>query len=485
MMDKLRAVLTRKLPSGSFARNVLTLMTGTTFAQIITIIAAPVLTRLYTPEDFGIFALYTSILSILAVISCLRYEQAIVLPEKEEAAANLLVICVLICSGMAVMILLLVSLFHTRIADILGAPELAHWLWLMPLSLLAIGLFQALNYWSTRRRQFKRLAVRQITRSTATFVSQIGIGTIYPSVSAGGLIGGDLIGQFFATGRLAWEIGKEEGRKILHTLQWNSAKQVFLRFKIFPLYSSWASLLNTVSAMLPALLLGFFFTPTVVGFFSLANRVLAMPIGVIGSSLAQVFFPEATASYRHGTLNQITLKMFKQLVSLGTVPILLLTIVAPDLFNILFGHSWIVAGKYVRWLSLWIFFQFISSPISTVYVVLEKQKDFLLFNILLLVTRIIALVIGGINNDAMLSIILFGTSGFVMYLFFTIRILTLAGIRQVEFCSIIGFEIFKSLPYALVPIALLYLFDNVFLYVLSAILAGLVFLIRISYTSIN
>lgn len=482
MIDKLRTALASKLPPGSFIRNVVTLMTGTTFAQALMILVAPILTRLYSPEDFGVYALYTSILGIIAVVACWRYELAIVLPEKDEDAANLLVLSICICFGMAVLSLVLVALFRNPVANLLGAPKLAPWLWFMPLSLIAAGLFQVFNYWSTRRKQFRRLAARTITQSTVTATAQIGTGALYPVASAGGLIGGSIVGQLTATGRLAWQIGRDEGIYIQKAIQRKRLKYMFFRYKEFPLYSSWAILINTISAMLPALLLGYFFTPVIVGFFALGHRVLAMPMGVIGSSLAQVFFPEATKSHRQGSLAQITLKLFKQLVSLGMVPIILLTIVAPDLFAIVFGSRWIVAGEYVRWLSLWIFFQFISSPISTVYMVLEKQKEFLVFNIILLITRTIALVVGGFYDDATLSIILFGVSGFLMYLYFTVNILRLAGVQQIKVWSTIGSEVIKSIPYALVPISIIYIYDSPLLFTLSAIIAGIVFLIQTTYT---
>lgn len=181
-MDKFKNWLNHKLPPGSFIRNVATLMTGTTFAQALLIIIAPILTRLYTPDDFGVFALYTSILGILSVIACLRYELAIVLPEKDEDAANLLVLCLLICSVISLMALVLVALFRDSFALLLSAPKISFWLWFLPASLFLTGTFQALNYWSTRRKQFKRLAIRQITQNSVTAVTQIASGA---SLNAG------------------------------------------------------------------------------------------------------------------------------------------------------------------------------------------------------------------------------------------------------------------------------------------------------------
>lgn len=484
-MDKIGQFINKRLPAGSFGRNVITLMTGTTFAQALLILVAPVLTRLYSPGDFGIYTLYASVLGVLAVVACCRYELAIVLPEKDEDAANVLVISILICCVLTVVTLLLVVTFRIQLADVLGAPELATWLWFMPLSLIATGLFQAFNYWSTRRKQFRRLAERQVIQSTVTAATQIGTGTLYPVVGAGGLISGSIIGQVVATGRLAWQIFKEDGNIILKAIQKHQILCMFYKYKEFPLYSTWAILLNTLSSMLPALLLGYFFNPIVVGFYALGQRVLSMPMTLIGSSLAQVFYPEASENSRSGSLDQITLKLFKRLVSIGLVPVVLLSIVAPDLFGIVFGDEWFIAGEYVRWLSLWIFFQFISSPISTVYMVLEKQREFLFFNFFLLLTRLTALIIGGFLNDAFLAIIFLGVSGFVMYLLLAINILHIVGIPQNAVWALIGVESLKSIPYALVPIVTITLIDNSVLFVSSAIIAGVVFVIQTALNKQN
>ena len=456
-------------------------MTGTTFAQALMILVAPILTRLYSPEDFGVYALYTSILGIIAVVACWRYELAIVLPEKDEDAANLLVLSICICFGMAVLTLILVAVVRNPVANLLGAPELAPWLWFMPLSLLAAGLFQAFNYWSTRRKQFRRLAARTITQSTVTATAQIGTGVLYPAASAGGLIGGSIVGQLTATGRLAWQIGRDEGQQIRNAINKFSIKQMLIRYKDFPIYSSWSGLLNSASTMLPALLLGYFFTPAVVGFYALGHRVLAMPMGVVGGSIAQVFFPRATEARRTGDLDRLSLEMFKRLLAIGFVPILLITIVAPDLFALIFGARWWVAGEYVRWMSVWLLFVFISSPLSTMYAVMERQREGLIVNIVMFSSRLIVLVVGGIKGDALFTIAIFGITGAVLWVFNCIYIQHLAGVPPIKLVKVIIQQVVYGLPYAALPI-LVYLGTlNSLAFVLSAIGAGIIFLIVQAY----
>lgn len=478
MIDKLRTAMASKLPPGSFARNVVTLITGTTFAQALMILVAPILTRLYSPEDYGIYALYTSILSILAVISCWRYELAIVLPEKDEDAANLLVLSICICFGMAILTLILVALFRNPIASLFGAPKLAPWLWFMPISLIAAGLFQAFNYWSTRHKQFKRLAIRQITQSAVTAGTQLGAGfVLHPG--PGGLISGSILGQLVATGRLAWQVGKEEGGQIVTWTNKHHIQKMFVLHKKFPLFDLWSGLLNTVSAMLPVLLLGYFFNPAVVGFYALGQRILSIPMGVVGSSLAQVFYPRANNAVRDGDLAQIVMRAFSELIKISLVPIVLLIIIAPQLFSFFFGSQWLMAGEYVKWLGIWFLFAFISSPLSTIFVVLNRQGNLLIFNIVLFSTRICLLVWAGWLYDDLLAIKLLGFSGGVIYLILCIWVLKLSGNKIDQVIKQVLISFFSAIPYIILPLIFVRISTSE-VTLLVALLCGLAYILRLT-----
>jgi O-antigen/teichoic acid export membrane protein len=480
MKNKSLEYLSSKLPTGDFARNVVTLMTGTTFAQALIILASPILTRLYGPGDYGIAALYTSILAILTVVACWCYQFAIVLPENDEDAANLLALSVLICFGMAALTLVLAALFRIPIAKLLSAPKLAPWLWLMPLSLLEAGLFQTLNYWSTRRKQFARLAARTITQSAVSVSTQVVAGfALHPGM--GGLISGTIIGTLTATGQLAMQIFRDEGNILKSYINRADIKRMSIRYREFPIYSSWGVLLNSASYMLPVLLMGYFFSPAVVGYYALGNSVMSMPMNVVGGSIAQVFFPRATEARRSGTLDHLTLEMFQRLLSIGFVPILLITIVAPNLFAIIFGARWLIAGEYVRWISLLLLFAFISSPLSGVYNVMERQRDFLIFNVVLFSTRILVIIIGGIEGNALFTIALFGITGAILYIFLCIYILHLAAVPMWKTLTAIMNQLIQGVPYALLPVLVWYGSKNSLAFVLAGIAAGLIFLLVKAY----
>ncbi len=148
-----------KTSPSSFASDVLKLVGGTTFAQALAILAVPVLTRIYAPEAFGVAALSTAITGIVAVISGLRYELAIMLPEKDEDAANVLGLSLLIVAGMSALMGLVVWLGQEWLVRLLNAPGLAPYLWLAQIAVFLSGTFLALNGWNSRTKRFGRLSI--------------------------------------------------------------------------------------------------------------------------------------------------------------------------------------------------------------------------------------------------------------------------------------------------------------------------------------
>ncbi|MCQ6264727.1 oligosaccharide flippase family protein [Fictibacillus sp. WQ 8-8] len=475
-MNKLRIWLDRKIPSGGFLRSVVTLMTGTTFAQLLLVIIAPILTRLYEPEYFGTFTMFSSILAIMAIISCLRYELAIVLPKSEEDAANLLALSFLICSVVSIFSFVLIVFFRGPISVLLGAPELKYLLWFIPISILTLGFFQALNYWNIRGKRFNRLAIRQITQSGVTASTQVSYGTII-NAQAGGLIGGQFAGQIAATGWLLWQTWKENGKQILSYLSTRNIRKNIVEYRNFPIYSLWSGLLNTASVMIPPLVLGYFFTPAVVGFYALGQRTINLPMSIVGDAVAQVFFPYATEANRNGNLDSVTLDVFKNLLSIALVPISLISLVAPELFSFVFGENWYEAGQYVRWMSIWLIFVFISSPLSNLYLVMERQRLGLFIDILLFSSRLAVLIIGGIFGDPLFTIALFAVVSAVLWMTNCTLILFLAGLSLYKVLRELVLEILKALPYTGLTFFILFSYDNSFILIMSAILSGIIFIL--------
>jgi hypothetical protein len=171
-LGRLRA----RFPQGGFGRNVLVLFTGPTIAQAISVLASPILTRLYSPAEYGTYAFILAISNVVIGIVACRYELAIILPKHDEDAFNLLALAVIITCETSVLALVAVVLFGHQIAHLLNAPEAASWLYAVPGMLLALGIYNVFNYWNNRRKNFKRLATKSNHPELALSHSQCGNG---------------------------------------------------------------------------------------------------------------------------------------------------------------------------------------------------------------------------------------------------------------------------------------------------------------------
>lgn len=416
----------------SFAGDVLKLVGGTTLAQALVVLVMPVLSRLYPPDAFGTAAVFASITALMSGVACLRYEQAIMLPERDEDAANLLAVSLWLASISGGFSAALVMFVREPIIRLLNAPGLMPHLWLVPLTVMASGWFLALNYWNSRTRHFWRLSIARVFQSVATSGAQLGMGAV-GEANAGGLIGAGVLGSAVVTVVLGGQIWRDDRRLFRGNVRLGCMFAGLRRYRKFPLLDMWGTLLNGVSWQLPALMLSVFFSQTVVGYYALANRLIQLPMALIGGALAQVFFQRASEAHAKQTdLATVVEKVFQRLVALGLLPALLMTIAGRELFIVVFGRSWAEAGIYTQILGLWMFFWFISSPLSTLYVVLERQELGLILHVAILITRIFALAIGGLLDNVYLALGLFAGSGVLVYAGLTTWNMVLAG---VSLCS--------------------------------------------------
>jgi O-antigen/teichoic acid export membrane protein len=186
------------------------------------------------------------------------------------------------------------------------------------------------------------------------------------------------------------------------------------------------------SWQLPLFTLNAFFAPSIAGYYAFGFRILQMPMSLLGTAIGQVFYQRATIAQQQGTLSNLVEDTYKRLTVLGLFPMLVLSIIGRDLFSLVFGASWAEAGTYVQILSPWAFFWFISSPLSTVFNVVQCQEDLLKWNIQNFLWRFFALIIGGLVGIPRVSVALFSFVGIVLYSYSTFRILHISGISFYE-----------------------------------------------------
>src|SRR5262245_1125845 len=199
----------RRSKSGGFGSDVLRLVTGTVLAQGITLLFSPLMTRLYAPAVFGVWAVFLSITTIIGVVANLRYEVTIMLPESEEEGASQLgasVLAVVVVSGV---IFAVVLAARNGIVSMLKAPEIGPWLWLIPVAVLVNGVYQAFTYWSTRSRRFTNLSAGRVAGSATSSAFQLGLG-YSGSANTGALIVSSLAGTGVSLTMLGVRMAKDD-----------------------------------------------------------------------------------------------------------------------------------------------------------------------------------------------------------------------------------------------------------------------------------
>jgi O-antigen/teichoic acid export membrane protein len=358
-IQKLRS----KLFTTDFASNV-GLLTGATVAgRAILVLATPLLTRLYSPEDFDLLAVYMSLLSILTVIAAFRFDIAVPIPKIDDDSFSLLALALLISSLFSLLLCLIIVIFPAAIATTLGRQNISEFLWMVPAGVFFGASYQALQYWASRKRRYRLVAYTRISRAAGGAGAQLGLGAA--GFTSLGLVFGHFIYTAIGTFTLILHVWKKD-HNLLHGLSCSSMLQQFRAYWRFPVYSVPEALFNSAGTQLPVLIIAANSKVAEAGFLLIAMQVMTTPLALIGRSVGQVFLTEAAERHRVGSLSQFTLEMAWKLFKYSALPLCIVGVSAPFVFPLIFGEAWVRAGTIVMWMTPWVILQFVSSPISTV-----------------------------------------------------------------------------------------------------------------------
>lgn len=355
-----------------FSRNVLTLMVGTSVAQAIPIVITPILTRIYSPEDFGLFALYFSIVTIISAVINGRYDLAIILQDDERDALNIVILCLLICSSISTIALILVYFFNEEITKIINNKEISIWLYFIPVSVFLSGIYQIFSAWYNREKKYKILSGIKVVLSAATASFNLILGWIMIGII--GLVVGNIFGLFFSVVIfiIAFYI-KDMSRLI----KYFSLKEVFMlakKYKNFPIYDFPAALLNITAHHSVHIFFNIFFGATVAGYYFLIQRVLSAPIILIASAMQDVFKEKISKVHNAGgDTRKLYVEMLKKLIIMSIVPVVCIFFFVDWLVVIFFGESWAIVALYIKILLPAFFLRFISFPLSFIFYIAGKQ----------------------------------------------------------------------------------------------------------------
>lgn len=365
---------------GSLLKPVMTLMAGSVAAKLIGLAAIPVITRIYSPEQMGLLSAFVAVVAILSPLATLRYVMALPVPKTQNAAINLLLLNLLILGFTTALMALMAWIWGDRILSAISFSQLSPFLPFIVLGFFFTGLYEVANLWGTRARSYRLLAISQTWQALVGNFVKIASGLI--SAQALGLVLGQLVQQIFGIFPLM-KICYSDIRGSTGSINFPRMRKLAGCFSDMPGYRLPSHILLMLAMQGPLLLTAKIYGMANAGQLGLALTALALPLALIGGAAGNAYFAEISALGRRQSqkILGITTDLTKKLLYLSLPPALMLLLLGPWMFSVVFGENWQMAGEYARVLSVYLVFQFISSPLGNVLTLYRRQDLLLKMNL--------------------------------------------------------------------------------------------------------
>ena len=414
----------------SFVRNVTVLTSATVATQAITMAFSPLITRLYSPEAFGIQGVFVSIMAIMGTIASMSYPIAIILPKSDSDALGLAHLSIYLGIVTSILVTIILFFFGFDILALLNAENISYLMYLIPLAMFISVVGDTVSQWLIRKKAFFLSARVSVWSALLINPIKTGLGLIHPTATVliiTNMLGGLLTTALLMLGLRKSRINNQTERHIsspkLST--WALAK----RYSDFPFLRTPQGLLNAVSQSLPVMMLATYFSPANVGFYSIASTVLVLPTVLIGSAVMQVFYPRINeAIQRREDAKALIIKGTIGLGISGILPFAAVIIAGPSLFEFIFGSGWSTAGVYAQWLAPWLFFQYINKPAVSAIPSLQLQGGLLIYELFSTASKFLALYLGyAVFESDIAAIALFSTFGVLAYVWLILWVIFHSG----------------------------------------------------------
>jgi O-antigen/teichoic acid export membrane protein len=359
---------------------VLTLALGTGISQAIPLLFSPLLTRLYSPREFGSFALYFSIITILSSFSTGKYEQALAISKNKSEANQVLSLCFFISFLFSVLVLLLLLILNHFKFNFFEISVLEEGVFLIPFGLLFSSWFQSLNYYLNKDGLYKEISISKIFRSGFYILFAILLTQLEKNYS---LVIAEVAAYIIVVIFLLFTIRKSN----YQFKSFSNMSQVALQYIGFPKFSILSGFIEKISSQSPT----FFFNNVLknseaLGAFGFTYRIVAAPVDLISKSIGDVFRKNASDEYlQTGQAKSVFSANLKRLIVLSTITFVPAFFMVEDFFVLLFGKTWSTAGYYAKLMIPLFALQLIVSPLSTMFFIAQKQRYDLLLQIFLFI----------------------------------------------------------------------------------------------------
>ncbi|MCZ4409788.1 oligosaccharide flippase family protein [Cryomorphaceae bacterium 1068] len=363
-----------KYSSNPFVRNVAVMFSGNGLALIIPFIIAPFISRIYTPEDFGAFELFVRIMGLIAIVGSLRLEFAILLPKDRNEVLALVKLCLRILVIVTLVSTALILPFRNQIGVFVNSTELPDLLWLLPIGVLSLGGFNIMNQYLIKSQSFKEAAIEKIVSASSNNLSKFILGLSIPNSFS--LVVGQIVGSvlpLFAVLRLKRmrEMLAEAYRLPI------SGKVLIKKYKDFPLINTFHAFFHEGQHTVLLFLISGYYGEIALGLFGFAFRYLRVPLIIFGTSIGQVLNEKWSRDLNENrSIKGSVIRIVLFLGGTAFIPFTILFFYGEPIFTFVFGSDWTQAGVYAEILAPWLFINFMSSPISSIPILVQRQPDF-------------------------------------------------------------------------------------------------------------
>lgn len=359
------------LKGSDLIRNISILVSGTTIAQLIPILLQPLLRRYFSPEEFGAYAVYLSLIGILIVIASMKYELAIILPEKDKTAVNILALAVLINLAFSSILMLIIVLFRRPVSNLINLPtQYSIYLYFVPFGVFLYSMYQSINYWLIRKKLFFNISLNKFIRRGSEGSSQVML--MFSKVSAG-LVIGDVIGHFVnCISGITQALRNDVNLMHVGIIK---LKYVFMKYFEYPKYNVIPSFMSACSYLLPVIFINKYFSSEYTGYFDLSKLMLSIPLALIATSISNVLLQRVSEKYRNReSFIKELLPVISIVAVIGIAEIFVITFFAVDLFELFFGDLWGFSGRISKILVWSYAFSFLVASFSSIFISMNKIK---------------------------------------------------------------------------------------------------------------
>ncbi len=400
--------LKKKFLMSSYGKSLVVLTGGTFIAQLVPVIFYPIISRLYLPEQVGSAAVFAQIAAILAIVMGGGYMYAVFVAKSERKAVSLVFLTVFLSLIVLFILLVLFGLFRKQIADLFNEPLLKTLFFIPPIVAFFITIYQCYNEWCVRNKIYKQLSFNKLVNSSSMSLSEAFFGLVNPVLQGNGKVLGELLGRGISAISCVISVVRRDKATFRENFNIKEIIDCISQYKRFPYYIMTGKLINSISCAIPIFFIGIIFSKEELGWFAMANTIIAIPVSVITIATSDAFRQRANEDFvTTGSCRSILIKTIKPLAVISVVGFSVLFVISPSFFKFLLGADWEMAGHIIRYLVPMVCISFVTEVVRPIFIIADKKEYDFIWQMLFLFSMIVLAVISSFLDSFKIFLLLF------------------------------------------------------------------------------